>query len=442
MQVSVETTSNLGRKLTVGIPSDKVESAVETKLKDAAKNIRIDGFRPGKVPMREVRRRFGPSVRQEVVGELIQQSFYEAITQEKLQPAGMPAIEEATNEKGKDVEFVATFEVFPEIELNNIDGETIEKPVAEIVETDVDDMIETLLKQRATFEPKDGAAAMDDEVTIDFVGTKDGEVFEGGSAEGTKLKLGSGQMIPGFEDGLVGAVKGDEKVLDLTFPEDYQSEELKGADVQFKVTVQEVSESITPEVNEEFIKSFGVEEGTDEAFRENIKKNMTKELDNAVKAKVKNQVMDALVAKNEIDCPKALIDQEINRQKQQMFQQFGGGANLDLDLLPNDMFEERAEKSVKLGLLFSEVMKALEITQADPDKVKAFIEDMASTYEKPEEVINWYYGNQEQLQQIESAVLEDQVVEAMLEKATVTEKACSYQEAIKPAEIPEESEDE
>ena len=441
MQVSVESTSNLGRKLTVGIPSDKVESAVETKLKDAAKNVRIDGFRPGKVPMREVRRRFGPSVRQEVVGELIQQSFYEAITQEKLQPAGMPAIEEATNEKGKDVEFVATFEVFPEIELQNIDGDAVEKLTAEIADDDVVEMIETLRKQRASFEAKDGAAEDGDQVDIDFEGTKDGEAFEGGSAKGSKLTLGSGQMIPGFEDGLIGASKGEEKVLELTFPEDYHAEDLKGQAVQFKVTVNEVEVSKLPEIDEAFIKSFGVEDGTEDAFKENIRKNMGKELENAVKGKVKNQVMDTLLAKNEFDVPTALIDQEIDRLKKQMFQQFGGGANLDLSILPNDMFEERAVKSVKLGLLFSEVMKSLEITQADPDKVKAFIEEMASTYEKPEEVVNYYYSNQEQMQQVESVVLEDQVVEALLEKATVTEKAVSYKDAIKPEEAPEESEE-
>ena len=304
------------------------------------------------------------------------------------------------------------------------------RPVAEIQESDVDAMIERLREQRATFVDVDRAAQNGDQVIIDFVGTKDGEAFQGGSAENTKLVLGSGQMIPGFEDGLVGATKGEERVLALSFPEDYHSEELKGQAVQFAVTVKAVEEKQLPEVNEEFIKAFAAKDPSMENFRTEIRQNMERELKNAIKNRVKKQVMDGVLAQNEVDVPKALIDSEIDRQRQQMVQQFGGGANFDYRTLPAELFEKQATRAVKLALLLGEVIKEREI-KSDGTRVRAAIEELAQPYENPEQVVAWYYENKQVLQQVEAMVLEDQVVDVILEQAQLTDQEMPYEEAVR-----------
>lgn len=434
MQVSIETTSGLERRLTVGVPAERVDSEVKQRLQKAAKTIRLDGFRPGKVPMNVVRQRFGAGVRQEVLGEVMSQSFYEAVSQENLKPAGQPSIEPKTLEEGKDIEFIATFEVFPDIELVDLAGMKIDRPKAEVNEEDIANMIETFRQQQGSYETVERAAALDDQVNIDYVGTRDGEAFEGGSAEGSDLILGSGRMIAGFEDGIVGMTGGEEKTLSLSFPDDYHNEDLKGAAVEFKVKLNSVEEKVLAELNEEFFEKFGVTEGGEESFREEIGKNMQRELKNAIKARVKQQVMDGVVEAHEgLDVPAALIDQEISVMRKQMFQQFGGaGAAPDLDLdslLPADMFSEEANKRVKLGLILSEFISK-ESLKADADKVRETIEEMAATYQDPEEVINYYYGNQEQLSAIESMVLEDQIVEKIIEAADISDSDCSYQEAL------------
>jgi trigger factor len=410
---------------------------MQVLLQKAAKNIRLDGFRPGKVPMKVIRQRYGAGVRQEVVGEVMSQSFYEAVTQENLRPAGQPNIEPRSMEAGKDLEFVATFEVFPEIELADLDGLAVERPVAEVTDDDVDNMIEIFRKQQGSWEQVERAAAEEDRVNIDYAGTRDGEAFEGGSAEGSDLVLGSGRMIPGFEDGIVGMSPGEEKTLSLTFPEDYHNEELQGAEVEFRITLNSVSEEQPAPLDEELFKAYGVEEGGEEQFRKEIAENMTRELSNAVKSKVKQQVMDAVVtAHGSLEVPQALVDNEIGNMRRQMFQQFGGAGSPDLDLeslLPAEMFSERAEKRVKLGLVLSEYI-AREELKADPDRVRETIEEMASTYQEPEEVVSWYYSNQEQLAQVESMVLEDQVVDKLLAGADVTDSPCSYQEALSQAQ--------
>jgi trigger factor len=438
MQVFIETTSGLERRLTVGVPAERVESEVNSRLQKAAKTVRLDGFRPGKVPMRVMRQRFGAGVRQEVVGEVMSQSFYEAVTQENLRPAGQPSIEPKSLDEGKDLEFVATFEVFPEIELGDLSGFEIEKPRADVTAEDIDNMIEVFRKQQGSWEAVERPAAEGDTVTIDYAGTRDGEAFDGGSAEGSELELGSNSMIPGFESGIEGMNVGEEKVLSLSFPDDYHNEELKGAAVEFKVTLHEVKEHKPAELDEELFAKYGVEEGGEERFRSEIADNMARELANAVKNNVKQQVMDALVEAHQgQEVPKALIANEIDAMRKQMFQQFGGaGSNSDLDLeslLPAEMFEERAERRVKLGLILSEFIQR-EGLEADADRVRSTIEEMAATYQEPEEVVNWYYSNQEQLSSVESMVLEDQVVDKLLEKATVNELECTYQEALAKAQ--------
>lgn len=432
MQVSVESVSNLERRVTVGVPAADVDVAVEQKLQDTARRVKIDGFRPGKIPMKEVRRRFAKGIREEVLGDLVQKSFYQAITQEKLNMAGMPHIAFTKDEPGHDVEYVATFEIFPEIEIKNLENIVVEKPVANINESDVDAMIEKLRQQRAVFIQTDAGAANGDQVTLDFVGTIDGEAFEGGSASGHRLVLGSNSMIPGFEQGLEGVKAGEERIIDVTFPESYHAEHLKGKPAQFKATVSLVEKKQLPEVNEEFIKFFGVADGSVDAFRTEIKKNMERELKNAVKNKVKTQVFDGLVRENEIEVPKSIVNQEIDRLRKQMLQQFGNqGANFDMSMLPAELFTDRATRSAKLGLLLSDYIRAAGI-KVDANRVRSTIEELAEPFEHPEEVVKWYYQNDQQLRQLEAAVLEDQAVEKILESAKTTEVACSYEEAVKP----------
>ncbi len=437
MQVFIETTSGLERRLTVGVPAERIENEVNDRLRKAAKTVRLDGFRPGKVPMRVVKQRFGAGVRQEVLGEVMSQSFYEAVTQENLKPAGQPSIEPKSMEEGKDLEFVATFEVYPEIELADMSGIEISKPTADVSDEDVDNMIEVFRKQQGSWAAAERAAAEGDKVNIDYAGTKDGAAFDGGSAEGSDLELGSGRMIAGFEDGIVGMSAGEEKTLQLSFPEEYHNEDLKGAAVEFKITLHTVNEQVLAPMDEELFKQYGVEAGGEEQFRQEIADNMKRELANAVKNKVKQQVMDAVIeAHQSQDVPKALIAQEIDKMRKQMFQQFGGAGAQDLDmesLLPAEMFQEQAQRRVKLSLVLSELVAKAEL-KADDDKVRAAIEEIASTYQEPEQVVQWYYSNQEQLAGVESMVLEDQIVENLLDNAKVTEEACSYQDALAQAQ--------
>ncbi|MEM8563458.1 MAG: trigger factor [Pseudomonadota bacterium] len=438
MQVSIETTSGLERRLTVGVPAERIDTEVDSRLKKAAGNVRLPGFRPGKVPMKVMRQRFGAGVRQEVLGEVMSQSFQEAVVQENLRPAGQPSIEPKTMEVGKDLEYTATFEVFPEVDVIEIKDFDVEKPVAEVTDEDVDEIVTVFRNQQGTWGAVERPAVDGDKVNIDFVGTRDGEEFDGGSANDSDLELGSGRMIPGFEDGIVGMQAGEEKTLELTFPEEYHNDDLKGAAVQFVVTLNRVEELTPAALDENLFAKYGVEEGGEETFRAEVRQNMERELKSAVEGKVKQQVMDALSAAHDsLEVPRALVDREIEVLRNQMFQQFGGAAgSQDLDLksiLPDDMFSDNAEKRVKLGLVMAELVSKLEI-KVDPDKVRSAVEEMASTYQDPEEVINYYYSNQEQLASVESKVMEDQMVARLLENASIKENPCSYQEALGKAE--------
>ncbi|MFT4872803.1 trigger factor [Congregibacter sp.] len=433
MQVSIETTSKLERRLTVGVPAETVDTQVDERLRQAVKNVRLPGFRPGKVPLKVMRQRFGPGVRQEVLGEVMSRSFQEAVTQEKLKPAGQPTIEPRNMDAGKDLEYIATFEVFPDVEIVELKGYPVDKPAAEVSSDDVDNIIEVFRKQRGSWEEAGRPAADGDRVNIDFEGTRDGEAFEGGSAEGSDLELGSGQMIPGFEDGVVGMTAGDEKVLSLSFPDDYHADELKGAAVEFKVTLNKVQEMQLAPLDAELYAAYGLEGDDEGEFRAEVEQNMARELRNAVDARVKKQVMDAVVeAYADLDVPAALISQETDALRNQMFQQFGGSAPEGMDLkaiLPDDMFAANAARRVKLGLVLAELIAHYEL-KADEDALRSAVEEIASTYQDPEEVVNWYFGNQEQLAAVQSKVLEDKVVERLLESAAINESVCTYQEAI------------
>ena len=442
MQVTVETTAGLERKMRVVVPAERVEVLVTEKIKQTAKQAKINGFRPGKVPLREVKRRFGAGIRQEVSSEMIQSTYGEALQKEDISPAGMPKIEEVNIEEGKDLEYTAVFEVFPEIEVSGLESIEVERLSSSIEDADLEKMIGTLREQRLVYAETDRAAAEKDQVNLDFEGFLEDEPFEGGKAEGTDLVLGSGSMIPGFEDGLTGLKADEEKDLKLTFPENYQAENLAGQEVLFKIKVNKVSEPELPELNDEFFEQFDVKEGGIEAFRKEVTNNMKRELDSAIKAKVKDQVMDGLSDNNEVDLPQSLIDQEVNRMRQEAVQQFGGGAQFDPSMLPAEMFSEQAQKRVKIGLIVSAIVDKNSLA-ADAEKVRETIEEMASTYQEPEEVINYYYSNEQQLSQIQNMVLEGQIVDFVLDSAKVTDKTVSYDEAVKrEAELPAEESDE
>jgi trigger factor len=448
MQVSIETTTGLERRLTIGVPAERIEQEIDKRLKKAAGTVRIDGFRPGKVPMKVIRQRFGSGVRQEVVGEVMSQTFYEAVMKEELQPAGQPKIEPREMAPGKDLQYVATFEIYPEIALADLTRVSVTKPVAEVTDADVDRMIEMFRKQQGAYEVVERAAANEDEVNIDYKGTRDGEPFEGGSAEGTDLVLGSGRMIPGFEEGLLGLRAGEEKTLELQFPEEYHNEELKGAEVQFQIRVNAVKEHRPAELNEDFFSRYGVSSGGEEEFRQQVADNMRRELKKAVTTKVKQQVMDQLTDMHDVQLPSALVQGEVEVLRKQMLQQFGeAAAQFDASVLPDEMFKEQAERRVSLGLILGELIKS-EALKADPEKVKAMVEEIAATYQDPAEVVKYYYGNEELLRSVESAVLEDEAVEKILAMATIEEVGQSYEEAVapkapaveaKPEESPEES---
>ena len=434
MQVSVENTSALERRMTIGVPAERIETEVNKRLQQTARKAKIPGFRPGKVPMSVIRQRYEDGARQEALGDLIQATFYEAVVEQKLNPAGAPSVEPKTFEKGKDLEYIATFEVFPEFTVAGFESISVERLSADVADSDLDNMLEILRKQNVSFEVVDRAAQNEDQLNIDFVGKIDGEAFAGGSATGTQLVLGSGRMIPGFEDGLVGAKAGEERVLNLTFPEDYQNLELAGKTAEFTVTVNTVSAPTLPELNETFFKQFGIKETNIEGFRTEVRKNMERELRQAIKSKVKNQVMDGLLAANPIEVPKALLENEVNRLRVQAVQQFGG--NIKPDQLPAELFEEQAKRRVELGLIVAEVVKQFDLKPEDT-RVRELIQEMASAYQEPEQVVAWYYKNEQQMNEVRSVVLEEQVVDTVLQKASVTDKSVSYEEAVKPVEAPQ-----
>ncbi|WP_200782880.1 trigger factor [Klebsiella variicola] len=429
MQVSVETTQGLGRRVTITIAADSIENAVKSELVNVAKKVRIDGFRKGKVPMNVVAQRYGASVRQDVLGDLMSRHFVDAIIKEKINPAGAPNYVPGEYKLGEDFTYAVEFEVYPEVELQGLQGLDaieVEKPVVEVTDADVDTMLETLRKQQATWKDKDGAVDAEDRVTIDFTGSVDGEEFEGGKASDFVLAMGQGRMIPGFEDGIKGHKAGEEFTIDVTFPEEYHAENLKGKAAKFVINLKKVEERELPELTEEFIKRFGVEDGSVAGLRAEVRKNMERELKGAVRNRVKSQAIEGLVKANEIDVPAALIDSEIDVLRRQAAQRFGGNEKQALEL-PRELFEEQAKRRVVVGLLLGEVIRTNEL-KADEERVKGLIEEMASAYEDPSEVVEFYSKNKELMDNMRNVALEEQAVEAVLAKAKVSEKATSFNE--------------
>lgn len=436
MQVSIETTSGLQRVMTIGVPAADVEVKVTNELKRIAKSQKVNGFRKGKpLPANVAKRMFGKQARLEAIYAQMQQSFFEAVQKEDVKLAGMPNFEPTIDEEGQDFEFKATFEVYPEIQLNDFSEITVEQKTAEVTDADLDKMLETLQKQNAKWEDSAEEAVEGDQVQIDFEGFIDNEAFEGGAATDYNLTLGSNSMIPGFEDALVGVKAGEEKTIDVNFPEDYHKEELKAKPAQFKITVKSLKKPVLPELNKEFFETFGVEAEDEAAFRVEVRKNMERELARAIRAVNKQQVVDGLLAKNEIDVPSALVDQEIDRLRQQAVQQFGGAQYMDPSRLPAELFKDQAEKRVRIGLLMNAIVDANEIKPSE-EKVAALIEEAAATYQEPQEVRDFYNNNPQQKSQLEAVALEEQIVEKVMAGAQVSQVQSSYEEIIMAANQP------
>jgi len=425
MQVSVETGEGLERKLTIQVPAETVETEVNNRLESIKGTVRIDGFRPGKVPLKVVKQKYSGTVLQEVAGELMQRSFRDALTQENLQPAGDPVIKANDPVLGEAMEFTVTFEVFPELALAPVSELSIEKVEASVDDADVDNMIDVLRKQKMDWNEVDRASANDDRITIDFVGTVDGEKFDGGSANDMPMTLGAGQMIPGFEEALTGLKAGEETTFKVPFPDDYAAKELAGKEAEFAVTVKKVEEPKLPEIDEEFAKAFGVESGDVDQLKSEIRANMERELTRRLRTLVKESVMDALIEKNPVEVPSAIVAEEAETLKKQTEVQSPGTD------LPVDVFMADAKRRVQLGMILAEVAKASALN-INPDMVKERIEEMAQDYDDPDEFIRYYMGNQEMLRGIETLVMEDKVVDWVVEQAQVSTKSNSFDEVMNP----------
>lgn len=441
MQVSVETLNGLERKLTVSVPAEEVEEEVSQRLKNLAQKVKMDGFRPGKVPMNVVKQRYADNVRQEVARDMVQSTLHQALKEKELVPAGYPAVEPEQLESGKDFRYTAVFEVFPEINIDELNQEKVEVIQAEVEDSDVDSMIEKLREQHKEWQEVSRPAAEGDKVVLDFKGYVGDEAFEGGQAQDYEVVIGSGSMIPGFEEGLIGAEPGQEFDLKVTFPEDYNHKDLAGKEATFKINLKKVMEGKLPELDDEFAKKFNIEEGGIEALKKDIKENMTRELEQRLSSLNRENAFNQLMEKNPVELPKALIDQEIENLKHEMYHRIFGPEHKENEKIPDfprSLFEDQAKRRVHLGLLFSEYVKKHELS-VDKERVDARIEKFASAYEKPEEVRSWYQGNPDRMAEIEGLVMEELVSDKILEDATVVEKTMNYEEVMNPKKPEEEA---
>jgi len=425
MQVSVEAGEGLKRKLTVQVPSEAVESEVANRLKSLQGRVKIDGFRPGKVPLQVVKQRYGQQVLQEVAGEIMENSFRDALNQENLRPAGDPVISAPTIKSGQPLEFTASFEIYPEVTLAPVSDLKVTKYSASVQDVDIDNMLETLRKQNVKWNEVERAAEDGDRVTVDFVGTVDGVAFEGGSATNVPLVLGSGSMIPGFEEQIKGLSKGGKGTVKVTFPEDYQAEHLQGKAAEFAVTVNLVEAAELPAVDDEFAKAFGIAEGGLDKLKQDIRANMERELENRIRAEVKNNVMDQLASANPMEIPEAIVQQEAESMKAQAESQQGSN-------LPLESYLDEARRRVQLGMLLAEAIKISGI-QVSPETVRERIETISKDYEDPAEVVRYYQSNPQLLRGVETLVMEDMVVDWIVSQADVTITEKSFDELMKQA---------
>ena len=428
MQVSVETTSGLERKITVVIEEERLSEVIDGRLQDMTKTVKVKGFRTGKVPLKIVKQQYAQQVRQEVVGDVLQSTLYEAIGQEKLNPAGQPRVDSIKSDPGQGMEYTALFEVYPEITLGDLSKQTIEKPTAELTDADVADMLETVRGQHKEWVSVDRAAKEGDQLNINFKGMIDGEVFPGGEAADMPIELGSGRMIKGFEEGLIGAKAGDDVTLNVTFPDDYHAKELAGKPAQFDTHVNKVEESKLPELDDDFAKKLGIKDASVENMHKEIKGSMQLELDSRLNTKMKSAVMDALINANDFDVPKAMIEEESEALKNNMLENLKQQGMQDQGLEINaSMFADQAVRRVKLGLIMSEIVKSEKI-EADEERVKKKIEEIAAPYEQPQQVVDWYNGDKQRLAEVRALVTEEQIVDWAMEKAKVVDKTMTFKE--------------
>ena len=431
MAVTVETLEKLERKITLSLPVASIQSEVESRLKRLARTVKMDGFRPGKVPMSVVAQRYGYSVQYEVLNDKVGEAFAQAANEAKLRVAGQPRITEKEGAPEGQVTFDAVFEVFPEVKIGDLSTIEVEKLSAEVTEAAIDKTVDILRKQRRTFAQRaQGAAAEDgDRVTVDFEGKIDGEPFQGGKAENFQFLVGEGQMLKEFEDAVRGMKSGESKTFPLAFPEDYHGKDVAGKTADFLVTVKKIEASNLPEVNEQFAKSLGIADGTVEGLRADVKKNLEREVKFRLLARNKQAVMDALVNKAELDLPNATVQAEIARllEAARADLKQRGVKDAEKAEIPEDIFRPQAERRVRMGLVVAELVRAHEL-QAKPEQLKAHIDELAASYEKPEDVVRWYFSDRQRLAEVEAVVVENNVVDFVLSKAKVVDKAVSFDE--------------
>jgi len=425
MQVSVSATSGLERRMEVAVPADRISTAVEQRLKEISRTARLKGFRPGKAPLPVVRKQFGEQVRAEVMGDLMRSSLAEALSQEKLTPAAGPRIEPIAMSPGADLRFAATFEVMPEIRVKSPASLAVERPSATVAEADIDAMLESMRRQRPVFTAVDRPARETDRVTVDYTGRISGEPFEGGDGKDIPIVIGSRQSRPELEEGLKGAVAGENRTIAVTFPAELSNPTLAGKTAELALSVKRVEEHSLPVIDEEFCRAFGVEEGGVDALRAEVRKSMERELADVIRNRVRTQVLDALYAENPIDIPRALVEEQV--QQLQIDAARRMGVRDASKLPPREPFEAPARKRVALGLLMGQIVKAESIA-VDRQRMEARIEELAAGYPDAEEARRAYRHNAEAMRQIESVVLEDQVIDWILERAKVTDAPMSFQE--------------
>jgi trigger factor len=430
METTTENASSLQRTLNLAVSLASMEAEVGNRLKRLARTVKMDGFRPGKVPMKIVEQQYSGQVRQEVLGEAVQKNFSEAVRAQNLKVAGYPRIEAMPAEgESKDLQFAATFEVYPDVVVGDISGVAIDRPQVVVGDAEVDKTLEILRKQRVTYAPAKRKAADGDQVEIDYRGTLNGEEFPGGKAEGYKLVLGEGHTLKDFEGAIVGMKAGESKSFELTFPEDYHAKELAGKTVTFAVTLNQVAGPKLPEVDADFAKSLGVTDGNLETMRGEIKANLEREVKKRIDGRVKERVMQALLDATPFEQPRSLIEMEIDHLRQQAGEDLrarGLTASGDISL-PANLFEDQARRRVSLGLIMSELVAAHQL-QAKPEQVRELVDELAQSYEQPEQVLAWYYGEPNRLAAVESLVIEDNVVKWVLESAKVVEVASAFDE--------------
>ena len=428
MQVSVETTGNIGRRMTVAVPSERFEKEFSERIKRLSKTVRFPGFRPGKAPLKMIEAQYGDKVTQEVVSELIRSTFYEAVTNQGLSPAGGPRIEPKTLGRGKDLEYTAEFEIYPSITRLDIAGVTIERPVCSVQPEDVERTLEIMRKQRTVWKPAERPGQTGDRLIIDFEGRLDGVSFEGGEAKNFSVVLGADVLIDGFERGLVGARAGEERTLNLGFPAEYRNQQLAGKSAEFHVRVNQLEEPVLPEIDADFARQFGIADGSVDGLRAEVRANLEQELDERVRIEVRDQVFKAIMELNQFEVPMALQDAEVERLVQQRRATFEA-QGVPADKIPSDpvLFLDEARQRVVLGLILAEIVKLRGLKVA-PERVRARIEKLAASYESPQEFIQWHYAQPERLAQVESSVLEEQAVELLLAGAQVADKPTSFQD--------------